>query len=201
MAVCITGFFSWVGVPFRTEWVGKPDVVSLRKKWPFLTTLLSRPGDISFQQSFQGNFMPAVPSDYETLQILRSLWPDDLQSLAKVRRFSDCFSAAFGPRLLANQLYNNNKIDELETFASDWWSCQTYPPSASLGNGQAWGELLSCGGDMLTKLPGKRFSNVERKEASHVKFDNVTFWMEDVQGGPSGRGTLFVDIKLKVPTQ
>jgi len=36
---------------------------------------------------------------------------------SQVRRFSDCYSADFGPYLPANQLYNNQKIneDELET--------------------------------------------------------------------------------------
>ena len=33
----------------------------------------------------------------------------------QVRRFSDCCSADFGHPLPANQLYNNQKMDELET--------------------------------------------------------------------------------------
>ena len=40
---------------------------------------------------------------------------------SQVRRFSDCCSADFSPNLPVNQLYNNLKIYELETFASDWW--------------------------------------------------------------------------------
>ena len=39
---------------------------------------------------------------------------------SQVRRVSDCCSADFGPRLPTNQLYNNPKMDRLETFTSDW---------------------------------------------------------------------------------
>ena len=37
----------------------------------------------------------------------------------QVSQFSDCLLADFGLRLPVNQLYNNQKIDKLDTFASD----------------------------------------------------------------------------------
>ena len=48
---------------------------------------------------------------------------DSTWQKSQVRRFSDCCSPDFGSRLPANQLYNNNKIDELETLASDTSNC------------------------------------------------------------------------------
>ena len=45
----------------------------------------------------------------------------------QVRLFSFCGSADFVPRLPANQLCNNNKIDELEAFACDRSSIPSFP--------------------------------------------------------------------------
>ena len=51
----------------------------------------------------------------------------DYQSLAvghwqksQVRRFSDCFTADFGPYRSVNQLYSNKKIDKLKGLAYAW---------------------------------------------------------------------------------
>ena len=77
------------------------------------------PPELALLRSLEAH---VAPVDLEKLMGFQSAIARAISShwqKSQVRRFSEYCSADFGPRLPTNKLQNNQKIDKLETFASD----------------------------------------------------------------------------------